>query len=197
MIGALLLTTGLPASGEDLIATRLVTLAELLGDPSYSGNGFLVPMPVEFSRVTLKKNRFIEIHWMRSEDVAKSEQTGLPPSPHGEMLVDRSKSVKYDAKRDFFVQLEEPELDRQVRKVLPDHKLERFQSAGRAVVIETFSTPGIPYKESLMYVATHVGSEVISISYLPERNSKKVHEFFWKKFRELLEPVAAESRDGK
>jgi hypothetical protein len=113
-----------------------------------------IVVPTEFEPASLPKANFGYSYWMNPSDVSASNASGNLPEKNGYVYGKLTPNVGYDARRNFFIGIEEPESIEQARRQMSGLTIERYKFGPYPIVLLSFSIGNKPIYS--MYVATKI-----------------------------------------
>jgi hypothetical protein len=176
-----------PASDE--INTKTVTVDVFMQGNVLGGINVPVIVPSEFEPAILPKANLGYSYWMRPEDVTHANASGQLPGQHGYMYGKLSPNVGYDARRDLFVGLEDPEALAKAKAQMPSLAIERYRFGAHPIVLFSFTSEDRKKFAYAMYVATNIDTNVVYIALRPPGNSQEVGEQIWNRLKASLVKV--------
>lgn len=181
---ALLTLVATVGNAADL-ALKTVTVDEFMQGHVLGSINVPVVVPADYEPASLPNANFGYSYWMSPKDVAGSNATRDLPIQNGYMYGKLTPNTGYDAQRDLFIGLEEPENIEKFKKLMTGVKLERYRFGPYAIALMEYSMQG--NRAYVMYVATNISTNVVYIALRPPGNSLEVGDQVWNRLRSLLQ----------
>lgn len=167
------------------MAVKKVTLDEFMQGNVQGHINVPVIVPTEYEPAILPKANLDYAYWMNPNDVAASNASGDLPEKNGYMYGKLSLGVGYDARRNIFIGLEEPESIKKAKQQTSGLTMERYKFGKHAIVLLSYSIEKKPVYS--MYVATNIDTNVVYIALRPPGNSQKIGDQIWSQLKASLE----------
>lgn len=181
---ALLTLVATDGNAADL-ALKTVTVDEFMQGHVLGSINVPVVVPADYEPAALPNANFGYSYWMNPKDVAGSNATSDLPIQNGYMYGKLTPNTGYDATRDLFIGLEEPETIEKFKKLMTGMKLERYRFGPYAIALMQYSMQG--NRAYVMYVATNISTNVVYIALRPPGNSQEVGDQVWNRLKSLLQ----------
>lgn len=189
-VAFMMLTSSVSNASE--IAAKKVTLDEFMQGSVLGKINVPVIVPTEFEPAVLPKANFGYVYWMNPNDVSASNSSGSLPEQNGYMYGKITPNVGYDARKDIFIGLEDPESIERARRQMAGLTIARYKFGPHAIVLLSYAIGNkLAY---LMYVATNIDTNVVYIALRPPGNSQEIGEAVWKHLKSTLERVSSEHK---
>jgi len=177
-----------PSIAMEPLRLKMIPFSEFTHNKIIGDYSILIPVPENYEYVAdkIKGASLSSSFWMVNQDVQKFITSKGALSENGFMHGTISVGASYDRSRDLFVGGDDPSTISNIKKLVSNLSLERFQAGPHAVLLSTGQVKKSLRYVYTMHVATNIGTNVALVSYSPANNDKALGDLVWGKLKNGL-----------